>query len=85
MQMPYGYYQLLRVLIFCISVYLLIEYKAYAGTGWMWGLIALALIYNPVFRLNLGREVWTAVNIGTIIFYVCHYMKARSMNFVSKK
>lgn len=83
--MPYGYYQLLRVFIFCSSAYLVLEYKGQAGEGWMWILIALALIYNPVLRLSLGREIWAAVNIGTLVFYIGHYMRIRSLQSGEKK
>jgi hypothetical protein len=73
LDMPYGYYQLLRVLVFCASVYVaLSEGKLETGV-WFWAFAACALIYNPIFKLSLGREIWWFVNIATVVLYITHF------------
>ena len=73
LDMPYGYYQLLRVLIFCVSAYLAVREKGEHSEGWFWTFAACALIYNPVVKLSLGKEIWPIVNVGTIILFSVHF------------
>lgn len=76
LDMPYGYYQLLRVMVFCVSAYLAVAESKHEQGIWFWALVACAIIYNPIFRLSLGREIWSFVNIATVIFLGAH-LKAR--------
>lgn len=71
--MPYGYYQILRVILFCASVYLAIAEGRRDGGFWLWAFIASALIYNPIATLSLGREIWTIVNVMTIAIFGVHF------------
>ena len=65
---PYGYYILLRIVVF--TVFCLYTFRAFrvnpeSAKPWICG--GIALIYNPFFLLALGRPTWTVVNIITII------------------
>ena len=66
---PYEYYILLRIAICGISAYL--AYKAFElnRTGWIWGMGIIAVIYNPIFPVHLTREIWSVVDIVTIITF----------------
>lgn len=72
-EMPYGYYQLLRVLIFCASCYIGVSEIDREPRFWLWAFSAIALIYNPVFKLSLGREIWFLANIATIALFLIHF------------
>lgn len=70
LDMPYGYYQLLRLVVAVASAFI-------AAAAWQRGshvaVIAfglLALIYNPVVPLHLKREIWEWVNIGTAAIFL---------------
>ena len=69
LHMPYGYYQLLRLVITIQTFY--IGYSLFQKDSQInnqiiyWGLILL--IYNPVFKISFSREIWIIVNIVTII------------------
>ena len=65
--LPYGYYILLRWVIAATFSFLL--YKSYHDISdtWKWILGIMILVYNPILQLNLGREIWTIVNVITII------------------
>lgn len=70
MDMPYGYYQLLRLVVAAASAFI-------AVAAWQRGphvaVIAfglLALTYNPVVPLHLKREIWEWVNIGTAAVFL---------------
>ena len=70
---PYGYYQLLRVMISVIAVFLAIRSWRPGSRAWTWGLAAMALIYNPLAPLSLGRELWTIVNGVSVAVLVMHW------------
>ena len=70
LDMPYGYYQLLRLVVAASSAFI-------AVAAWQRGshvaVIAfglLALIYNPIAPLHLKREIWEWVNIGTAVIFL---------------
>jgi hypothetical protein len=73
LDMPYGYYQLLRVLVFCVAAYLVFEAQRSGDVAWAWVLAGTAIVYNPFFKLALGRELWTMVNIATIVIFIAHW------------
>lgn len=71
--MPYGYYQLLRVLLFISSAYFAVQEFP---NRWMWIFCGFALVYNPMAPLALGRGLWMAVNVLTVVMLFVH-MQAR--------
>lgn len=78
LDMPYGYYQLLRVIVFCVSAYLAIAEAKQDGSFWQWALIACGLIYNPIAKLSLGSEIWPFVNLATIALFSTHFWVRRN-------
>lgn len=66
LEMPYGYYQILRVLVFCVSAYLAYQSKEAGATAWTWIFAGVAIIYNPIFKVHLGAEIWPIANLVTI-------------------
>jgi hypothetical protein len=64
---PYGYYLLLRVVICGICAFLAFVAHARQQTGWVWVLGISAVVYNPFGRVHLTREIWTVVNVVTIV------------------
>lgn len=70
---PYGYYQVVRVIVFCASVYLAVKEKDRNGEFWLWTFVTCALIYNPLIKLSLGKEVWPIANVATIVLFGCHF------------
>lgn len=70
--LPYSYYMLLRCVATGSAVYLLACHaKALPDTG-KWALVVIALLFNPIFKVHLGREVWQVVDpvAGLILFWV---------------
>jgi len=63
---PYGYYVLLRLVCCPIFAYLAIEAYAKEKAGWTWTLAITALIYNPIIRIHLSREIWSIINVTSI-------------------
>ncbi|MEI8377936.1 MAG: DUF6804 family protein [bacterium] len=74
-QMPYGYYQLLKFVIFITTG--VIGFDLYNKTQTIsYKFIAyslIALLYNPFINIHFERENWQIINIITIImlfFYI---------------
>lgn len=62
--MPYDFYFILRI---AVTIYCAIEaYDAYQRnkTALAVVFIILALLYNPIIRMNFPREIWTLLNAG---------------------
>ena len=72
-ELPYGYYQLLRVAVFLTALFHLWESVSRANHTWAWIFGAMALVYNPLTALSLGRTLWTAVNLATICMLLAHW------------
>ena len=66
--MPYGYYELLRLVVFLTTGSIVYrQFQANNSLGVQEALLALtALAYNPVFRIHLNRELWGWVNLVTV-------------------
>ena len=66
--MPYGYYQLLRLVVFAVSIWAAIStYKTNQTLTILYVLVAL--LYNPVFIVHFDRGTWGVINILTILFF----------------
>lgn len=64
--LPYTYFSLLRWVVCGCLVYLLTQALEKDEMGWAWVLAFVAILYNPIFKVSLEREVWTGVNLLTI-------------------
>ena len=67
---PYGYYILLRWVCCAAFVYLAIQALAQDKEGWVWLFGVTAVVYNPIIRIHLTREIWSVVNVATIVVAV---------------
>ena len=60
---PYGYYQLLRLVVCGASVY--VAFMAYQWqkilSTWMFGFIAI--LFNPLIPIHLSREIWQTIDV----------------------
>jgi hypothetical protein len=81
--MPYGYFQLVRFLAMVGFSYL--AYIAY-GEGdrnKAYIFIALAVLFQPLIKIALGRDVWNMVDIvvGFWLLYLAYgaYKKDRTL------
>jgi len=63
---PYGYYILLRWVCCGVFAYLTLKALENENQGWVWVLGITAVIYNPIIRIHLTREIWSVINVITI-------------------
>lgn len=61
--MPYGYYELVRFV--AMAVFVILGYLAFKEKKEILGLIYifLALLFQPFFKVALGREIWNVVDV----------------------
>lgn len=67
---PYGYYILLRLVCCTLFAFLALQAVAQDKQCLAWTLGITAAIYNPIIRVHFTREIWSVVNIVTIIIAV---------------
>lgn len=82
LDLPYGYYVLLRLLVCGVCIYLAAREREDGRNTWVWLLGGCAVLYNPIFRIHLNRDIWSVVNIATIGLFAVHMWSAsrRSMD-----
>ena len=74
---PYGYYIFLRFVCCAVFAYLTVQAIGQQKEKWAWVFGVTAAIYNPFVRVALGRELWSVVNIATVVIAVssCFVLK----------
>jgi hypothetical protein len=76
--LPYGYFMLLRLVVCGAAVWL--SYALISGGRWQgmgWTFVAIAILYNPVFKVHFERELWMILNLITIAPFALFGWKAR--------
>lgn len=67
---PYGYYLLLRVIVFCVFGYYFLEFRRTCVRSkreipvWVWSLAAFALLFNPLIPAFLFRALWAVFDVA---------------------
>lgn len=78
-RLPYGYYTFTRIVV-CAAGALL------AYTGWNEGrmqrafaiaLVLMAVLFNPLIPIHLGREVWLFLDLAAAAIFGAHLVLVR--------
>ncbi|MGL4392523.1 MAG: DUF6804 family protein [Fusobacteriaceae bacterium] len=76
--MPYWYYTIFRI-IWCVYFILLFQDKDYAKLKYV--MIFSIVLYNPVLKIPLNKEVWQIINILYFLFMgYLWYRKKKQIN-----
>ena len=68
--MPYGYYNLSRLVVCGCSIYFAISSNAKDQHVFVWVFGALAVLYNPILPIHLyEKELWMIVNLVTAAIF----------------
>jgi hypothetical protein len=68
--MPYGYYNLIRFVSMVGFAYLAYSCYTLQKKELTWCFASLALLFQPIFPLALGREMWEIVDVVVGIFLI---------------
>lgn len=63
--LPYGYYQLLRLIVSGYAAYLAWQYFQHYVKKWSWAFTFVAILYNPVFIIAMSKNFHSLVNLAT--------------------
>lgn len=67
---PYGFFTILRFVVFAISAYVAwMSYEA-KKEKWIWIFGFLAVLFNPFIVIHLNREIWSIVDLIVGIFMI---------------
>ena len=80
--LPYGYYMLLRLIIF--GVFAWAAFLSFEQNEELlpWVFIIIAIIFNPIFKIYLPKEVWIIIDIvaGAILLLTQNKLKINTRN-----
>lgn len=70
LNLPYGYYQLLRIIVSACAVW--VAYKAFQRHQWIpaWVFLAITILVNPIAKIHMERETHAIFNIVTAILFL---------------
>lgn len=63
LDMPYGYYQFVRFISMCGFAFLAWQAFESGQMNTAFIFTALALLFQPIFKIALGRELWNIVDV----------------------
>ena len=68
--MPYGYYNLSRIVVCVCSIYFAVKLFKEDDLVFVWIFGFLAILYNPIIPIHLYEKgIWIIVNIITSILF----------------
>ncbi len=69
-KMPYGFYSLLRWIVFGVSTYS--AYDSYRKTflGWAWTFLIIGLIFNPFIPVHFNRTILNILDLATATLFI---------------
>ena len=81
----YGYYVLLKLVVCGGCGFLAANAYDDGRKHLVWLLGGLAVLYNPIIRFPLGRELWMVINVLTIIVLVAVMKSTKQRGAVQNK
>ena len=73
--MPYGYYMLVRFVAMVVFGVMAYQYFQEKREGWGVTFGALALLFQPFFKIALGRVVWNVVDVVVAVLLIVVWIK----------
>lgn len=79
--LPYGYYQVLRLVVCGASAYLaFLAFSAKRKSVCGELLVANAIVFNPIIPVYLSREIWSVLDIvSAVLLFSTGYIITRRM------
>ncbi len=69
-KMPYGYYQFIRLASAAGFIFLANESADNKNRIWLYIYISLAILFQPIIKFSLGRDMWNIVDIVVAVFLI---------------
>lgn len=68
--LPYFYYELLRIIVFCSSLYAISRDLLVRNTNEKIYFIIIAILFNPVIPVYLSKMIWIPIDFTVGAFYL---------------
>jgi hypothetical protein len=68
--LPYGYFQLIRLIVCGTTIYLAWLAYSISNHKWIWLFGFILLIFNPLIPLHFGRELWRIIDVVIAVFLI---------------
>ena len=75
--MSYGYYSLVRFVAMVVFARMAYQYYVQRKEGLAWAFGALAVLFQPFFKIALGRGVWNVVDVLVAILLLVLFVLER--------
>ena len=69
--MPYGFYQFVRFIAMAAFAYFFFFFFKQNQEGLGFAFAALAILFQPFFKIALGRTIWNIVDVAVAIALIC--------------
>lgn len=77
-RMPYGYYTLIRFLVMAGGIGWAVRFFREERVYFALSAALVALLFNPIWKVALGRGVWNAIDVLlAILLVVLLYMRSK--------
>lgn len=70
LRLPYSYYIVLRILVCGVTSFTAYQAQNQRKMGWAFLMGFMAISYNPIFPIHLGRWTWSVINLISIALIV---------------
>lgn len=67
---PYGFFTLLRFVVFATTAYIAWMAYEHKKEKWIWIFGFLTVLFNPFFPIYLNRDVWMIIDFITGVFLI---------------
>lgn len=75
---PYGFYKLLRWVVFGVSSYSIFIAYNEKYFGWLWIFLFIAILFNPIFPVYFDRTTWAYIDVCTAIIFIISIFKMKN-------
>lgn len=77
--MPYGYFMLVRFVMMVACGWMAYRYYKLNKNIAMWVFVALAILFQPISKIALGRVIWNIVDVVVAGFLVTLFFVERRL------
>lgn len=83
--MPYGYFQFVRYVSMVAFAWMAYKYSKEDNEGLMVTCIALAILFQPFFKIALGRVMWNIVDVVVAVGLIVLVLRKNKLEFHNNK
>lgn len=65
--MPYGYFGILRWVVFLTSAFVAYQTYVHKQESWMWIFGVIAIVFNPFTFIYLDRSIWLIIDVAVAL------------------